>query len=57
MLKIQSVRMSLDEMDSSKIPNAAEVDLCLENADRSFKEALGYSKPQAGKSAEPKESK
>lgn len=51
MLKIQSVRASLDEMDQSKIPNSEEIDACLESADRSFKEVLGYSGPREDKRA------
>ena len=47
MLKIQSVRASLDEMDQSKIPNSEEIGECLASADRSLKEALGYSRPPA----------
>jgi hypothetical protein len=47
MLKIQSVRANLNEVDGSKIPNAEEVDSCLEAADQSLKEALGYRKPSA----------
>jgi hypothetical protein len=47
MLKIQSVRANLHEVDNSKIPNADEVDTCLETADASLKEALGYRKPPA----------
>ncbi len=42
MLKIQSVRANLNEIDDSKIPNADAVDQCLETADASLKEALGY---------------
>jgi hypothetical protein len=47
MLKIQSVRASLDEIDSDKFPNAEEVGACLETADQSLKEALGYSEPKS----------
>ncbi len=42
MLKIQSVRANLNEIEDSKIPNAEELDQCLESADASLKEALGY---------------
>jgi hypothetical protein len=49
MLKIQSVRANLNELDDSKIPNADEVESCLETADASLKEALGYRKsPETG---------
>ena len=44
MLKIQSVRATLNEVDGSKIPHAHEVESCLETADTSLKEALGYRK-------------
>ena len=44
-LKIQSVRASLDHVEKSKIPNGAEVEACLEAADKSFRQALGYAKP------------
>jgi hypothetical protein len=44
MLKIQSVRANLSELDDSRIPNADEVESCLETADASLKEALGYRK-------------
>lgn len=44
MLKIQSVRAALNEIDGSKIPHADEVESCLETADSSLKEALGYRK-------------
>ena len=55
MLKIQSVRASLDEMDQSKIPNSEEIEACLESADRSFKEALGYSRSPVNRLAEENE--
>ena len=45
MLKIQSVKASLDEIDNEKIPNAEELDHCLETANQSLKQALGYAKP------------
>ncbi len=54
MLKIQSVRANLNELDRSRIPNADEVKSCLETADASLKEALGYRKsPAAGKRDRP----
>ena len=53
MLKIQSVRASLNEVDDSKIPNADEVESCLETADASLKEALGYRKSPAGQPNRP----
>ncbi len=45
MLKIQSVRANLGEVDSAKIPKANEIEACLEAADQSLKEALGYARP------------
>ena len=44
-LKIQSVRASLDRIPKSKIPNGAEIEQCLEDADEHFREALGYRQP------------
>ncbi|HTA42474.1 MAG TPA: hypothetical protein VK789_08505 [Bryobacteraceae bacterium] len=49
------MRASLDEMDQSKIPNSEEIEACLESADRSFKEALGYSRPPVNRLAEENE--
>lgn len=43
MLKIQSIRASLDGIDDEKIPNAEAVHECLDAADQSLKQALGYS--------------
>jgi hypothetical protein len=45
MLKIQSIRASLGAIDDGKIPNASAVHECLNAADESLKEALGYKKP------------
>ena len=47
MLKIQSVRASLDEVDESKIPNVEEIESCLESADHSLKIALGYARSES----------
>src|SRR4051812_18206579 len=41
-LKIQSVRASLDHVEESKIPKHAEIDECLESVDVSLRQALGY---------------
>jgi hypothetical protein len=41
-LKIQSVRTSLDLVDEDKIPSKADIDSCLENADLNLRTALGY---------------
>ncbi len=43
-LKIQSVRNSLEQVDQGKIPSQKEIEACLENADHSLRTALGYSK-------------
>jgi hypothetical protein len=42
-LKIQSVRNSLDQVDEDKIPSKEEIECCLERADQSLRAALGYS--------------
>ncbi len=42
MLKIQSARASLEEVDDRKLPSAEEIQECLESADASLKKALGY---------------
>ena len=57
MLKIQSVRASLDEVDEAKIPNVHDIEKCLESADHSLKVALGYarSRSQAETSVVPDE--
>jgi hypothetical protein len=47
MLKIQSVRASLDEVDEGKIPNVEEIESCLESADHSLKIALGYARSES----------
>ena len=44
LLKIQSAKATLEMVDGGKVPNAAEIDECLEMADQSLKTALGYSK-------------
>jgi hypothetical protein len=41
-LKIQSVRNSLDFVDESKLPAKAEIETCLESADQNLRTALGY---------------
>jgi hypothetical protein len=43
-LKIQSVRATLDHLDKSKISQSQEIEECLETVDESFREALGYRK-------------
>ena len=44
-LKIQSVRASLDHVAKSKIPQREEIDACLQKIDLSFRESLGYVRP------------
>lgn len=60
-LKLQSVRRNLDAIDSSRIPNADEIEDCLETADSSLKEVLGYGgamqKPARKGGEKPKDSK
>lgn len=41
-LKIQSVRTSLDLVGEDKIPSKEEIECCLESADHSLRTALGY---------------
>jgi hypothetical protein len=41
-LKIQSVRASLDHVGPSKIPKRHEVEECLKSVDHNFRAALGY---------------
>jgi hypothetical protein len=41
-LKIQSVRQSLEHIDQEKIPSKEEIGHCLENADHDLRAALGY---------------
>jgi hypothetical protein len=47
MLKIQSVRASLDQMDEAKIPHVEEIESCLDSADHHLKVALGYARPKS----------
>jgi len=46
-LKIQSVRDSLDHVGKSKIPKREEIEMCLASADIGFREALGYLRPES----------
>src|ERR1700749_3579983 len=48
MLKIQSVRATLNEVDGSKIPHAHEVESCLETADTSLKSQTGLFRQGSG---------
>jgi hypothetical protein len=45
MLKIQSARASLQQVDDEKYPNADQIDSCLQSANLHLKIALGYAKP------------
>jgi hypothetical protein len=42
MLKLQSVRTSLESVDEDKIPSKEEIETCLESADQNLRAALGY---------------
>ena len=46
-LKLQSVRVSLEEVDEGKIPHVDEIESCLENADHNLKLALGYARSES----------
>jgi hypothetical protein len=41
-LKIQSVRNSLEQVDGEKIPSKGDIEHCLESADHDLRAALGY---------------
>jgi hypothetical protein len=41
-LKLQSVRESLEYIDEEKFPSKEEIGHCLENADHDLRAALGY---------------
>jgi len=41
-LKIQSARVSLEDIDEKKIADLEEIQDCLENADKSLRSALRY---------------
>ena len=45
-LKIQSVRNSLEQVEKENIPNEQEIEACLETADHNFRVALGYISPE-----------
>jgi len=40
MLKIQSAKASLDGIDESKVEDVEDIQECLENADKSLRDAL-----------------
>jgi hypothetical protein len=44
-LKIQSVRASLDQVDEAKIPKLNEMEECLEGVDHGLRAVLGYGRP------------
>jgi hypothetical protein len=46
-LKIQSVRSSLEHLDQGKIPSQHEIEECLDNADHNLRTALGYKKDKS----------
>ena len=50
MLRIQSARATLDAVDNAKLPNADEIEECLETANQSLRRVLGY----AGREADAK---
>jgi len=48
-LKIQSVRASLDQIDEEKVPKLEQMESCLEGVDHGLREALGYSRHESEK--------
>jgi hypothetical protein len=46
MLKLQSVRTTLGQVDEDKVPDSEEIHRCLDDADESLRTALGYQKPK-----------
>jgi hypothetical protein len=53
-LKIQSVRASLEQVDEEKIPKRDEMEDCLEGVDHGLREALGYTRRDTGGAAQSK---
>jgi hypothetical protein len=45
-LKIQSIRASMDHVEKSRLPKKDEIQACLESVDMNFREALGYRRPK-----------
>jgi len=45
MLKIQSARASLEDVDPHKIPKIEDLEDCLEDADKNLKRALKHQPP------------
>ena len=42
MLKIQSARTTLGQVESTSLPESDEIDACLQSADQTLRQALGY---------------
>jgi hypothetical protein len=47
-LKIQSVRASLEQVDEQKIPKRDEMEECLEGVDHGLREVLGFTRRDSG---------
>ena len=45
LLHIESARSALDQVENARVPEGEELEECLENAQQSLREALGYLKP------------
>jgi hypothetical protein len=45
LLKIESIQASLENIDDSRIPDAEDINDCLESADKSFRQALREGAP------------
>jgi len=41
-LKLESVRASLDQMDEEKVPKLEQMESCLEGVDHGLREVLGF---------------
>jgi hypothetical protein len=52
-LKIQSVRASLEHIDEEKVPTRDEMEVCLEGVDHGLREALGYARDDRSGSVAP----
>jgi len=46
MLHVSSARSAFEQIDGSQVPNADGIEECLESAQQSLKEALGYARPK-----------
>lgn len=49
LLKVQSIKASLAQLDEQKIPDLAEIHTCLNSADKSFRAVLRGSSRQTEK--------